>query len=577
MSFSALADRFEPPLERRKSLLGFGLLFLVAFVLLVPTGALGTTGGPSSGNPSLVGASATLTTPAPDALAACGSPCHVAAGSSSILSAKIVLSALDGAKAVPWSFWGINVAAAAPFTNTDAAAIAATPVTFVRFPGGFLGEELNYTSNVLTAINGSQTPAATNVSQFVSTCRMFSCQAILQMPAEIDSPSTAAYYANYVVNTLHFQPAFWEIGNSPSGWVHFDVPWGQWATRGGGNTTPVPFANEVAQYIKAISAVDPAGRFLALGMTMWVQGNGIFYDKSWITALASIDGTKLAGITVHSYINNAGPSKPTWSDLFANLKGEYSLPDQIDADRSYILSACPSCTHLYMYVSEINAAQLSTYDNLLTTFAGPLYEAAEATQGLNLHVSNLDWFCYDCHFQGAWEQGPGNWQKQYTLFRDVLSRLENQTVPITQHGPWWLYAAATYNTSGLGLMLVNVNGNHAVNVTLGGSQLVRGALGTEYLWQRGQSAPVKSSFTIAPSIEVPVHSILLLSVGPSGLRLGGTVAGPAGSAPAVHSAPGSSGIPLRGAAGGQELWTSAPASVLPTPMLADSRRFPLLG
>ena len=433
-------------------------------------------------------------------------------------SAKVVVNPVSSGTALPWSFWGLNVESTQPFLSSDASAIGATPVSFVRFPGGALGEMLNYTSGIITNLNGSQLHAQTSVQQFVATCKLFHCQAILQLPAEIDSPSTAAYYASYVVNTLHFQPAYWEIGNSPSGWTHFGTPWKNWGTVGGGNITPIPFAKLVLTYITAIKLVDPAGKFLALGSGMGPK----FYDRSWVEELALIDGAVLTGISIHSYIMGGGPPNPTWSELFANLTGEYSLINQVTADRQYIKDVCPVvCANLRIFVTEDNAAELSTYDSLLTSFAGPLYLAAETVQGLSLRVTNLDWFCYACQFPGAWTQTKGHWQMQYYLFDDVLVHLENETLVTSVTGPTTFYAEATTNSSGLSMLMVNVNTTSATLVNMTQSRFSIGTKAIEVLWKNGVGLPTEQSVTISKTMRLPTHSIMLLTVGASGVKASG--------------------------------------------------------
>jgi hypothetical protein len=460
----------------------------------------------------------------------------LAPASTNPAAGSVVVGAFADMSPIPKQFWGVNVAATHQFSTADAAAVAATPVTYVRFPGGSLGEEFNYTSGVITSPNGAQSHAATSIQTFVASCKTFHCQAILQLPAEIDRPATAAYYASYVVNTLGYQPAYWEIGNAPSGWNHFGVPWSNWKNGGGGNTTPLPFANLVHNYITAILAVDPAAKFLALGAGL----GGKNYAKAWVEDLAKVDGHLLAGISVHSYILG-GPSNPSDSDLFANLNGFYSLPAQIKADRAYIKDACSSCS-LQMFVSEINAAEDSSYVALLPSFAGTLYLAAEATQGLNLQASNLDWFAYNSHFAGSWSQHRLKWQMQYYLFSDIMTQLKSGTLPTTVTGPSTLYAATTYDTSGLALLMVNVATGNSVKVNLASSGFILGRAGvTEYSWTTSTNQPTKSTVTLSSSITLAPKSMVLLKVDAAGAK--SPVNGPSLSAsPAAGSARASSDL-----------------------------------
>ncbi|MGC2288854.1 MAG: hypothetical protein WA688_03245, partial [Thermoplasmata archaeon] len=425
-------------------------------------------------------------------------------------SGKVVVGAFSSAVPISPEFWGVNVVANEPFTSTDAADVAATPVQYVRFPGGVLGEELNYTSGVITLTNGNHTHALTSTAAFVASCKAIDCQAIMQLPVEIDSPSTAAYYANYVAQTLDLQPAYWDLGDAPAGWTHFDVPWSEWGSEGGGNTTPAPFANEVHAYIQAVLQVDPAAKFIALGAGL-AQPD---YSMPWVEELAKIDGHELSGISVHSYVLK-GPSNPTDAELFMNLTGSYSLPVQISADREFIRAACPNCTNLQVFVTEINAAEDSSFETLLGTFAGTLYLAAETVQGLTLNATNLDWFCYDCNYSGAWSLGPQKWQMQYYLFSDIMTQLGTETLPTNVTGPSTLYGVATYDESGLALLLVNVNTTSAVNVNIekSGFKMEQSGI-TEYSWANGAELPTSSSVTLNGTVTLAPMSLMLLTTEP---------------------------------------------------------------
>jgi hypothetical protein len=443
-------------------------------------------------------------------------PVAGAAGTTSLSSfsgptvaGSVAVGAFSKATPVSPEFWGINVEATDRFNSADAASVATTPVSYIRFPGGRLGEELNYTSGIITDVtNGAQTRVDTTTATFVAACKQISCHAIMQLPAEIDKPSTAAYYAAYVVRTLGYQPAYWEIGNDPAGWTHFGAAWSAWKNGNTGNITPAPFATLVQSYIKAVLAVDPAAKFLALGAGV----AGTNYAKAWVEDLARVDGHQLSGISVHSY-SEGGPSNPTDTELFANLNGLYSVYTQVTTDQQYISEACPNCTNLGVFVTEINAAENSPYTGLLTSFAGTLYLAADAVEGLASHASNLDWFCYDCGYNGAWSKGPEKWQMQYYLFTDLMPHLDDETLPTTVTGPSTFYGMTTYNGSGLALLLVNVNTTTSVDLNLSGAGFSPTASLRQYLWVNGTPLPVQSQLPAGKSIDMPPLSIAVL-VGP---------------------------------------------------------------
>ena len=489
-------------------------------------------------------------------------------------SATVVDGAFSKATAISSSFWGVNVEPAQQFASSDAAAVAATPATYIRYPGGVLGDELNYTSGVVTSDTGTTSKVKVSTSEFISLCKSIGCHVIFQLPSEINDPAVAAYYASYVVKTLDYQPAYWELGNAPSGWTHFGVPWSQWKDKSVPAPTPEAFADSVHAYIAAILKVDPSAKFLALGAGMGTAD----YAKAWVEEVVSVDGHEISGISVHSYILQ-GPAHPTDADLLANLRGVYSLPDQINATRSYIKAACSTCTNVGVFVSEINAAEhqvTDPYVPLLTGFVGTLYLAAEVTQGLTLQVPNMDWFCYDCNYQGAWSEHPSQFKQQYYLFSDLATQLKTETLPTTVTGPSTFYAISTYNSDGLSVMMVNAGSSTlSVNIAQTGFILDRAGV-TEYTWGNGTNLPVKSSVTLSSTVSVKGMSIMLLTVGSAGTKTPGAAAAGAGSstvtgvsAPAhgIHFTTGSPVVTVPTVAAGSALVARVPtvARDLPEP------------
>ncbi|MCI4372111.1 MAG: hypothetical protein L3K02_00475 [Thermoplasmata archaeon] len=517
----------RPRLAKGVALISVGVVIL----MLLPGGPIGLQPATSAG----VSGISTSPMPALSNLPVAQSPATGDIGPaptpfsshSSTPNATISVVNISKAKHIPFPFWGVNVAAQQGFSTADASNVAATPINFIRYPGGIVGEEFNYTSGVITNIDGSTVKAGTPTSTFVTSCNSIHCQAIFQLPAEIDQPQTAAYYADYVVNTLHFQPNYWEIGNSVPGWTHFGTPWSQWGTKGGNTITAVLFAQLVGKYITAIKAVDPHAHFIALGVAMGTPD----YAKTYVSEVAAVDGPNLSGVSVHSYTMGAAPSNPTWPELLANLNGKYSLTNQVAADRSYLQASCPKC-NLKLFVSEANGAEVNDYTKLLSTFAGDLYVAADVTMGLNLRLKNIDWFCYDCHYGGAWELSTNHFQTQYTLFTQMMTDLGRDTLGSTVTGPSSFYATATYGiTSGLALLMVNTNMTRKVSVDLTQTGILPLSIGNLRQWVNGSVGPTNSSVLIGSTLTLPALSISILTVGPQGLGGGGV---PARTVHAAH-------------------------------------------
>lgn len=420
--------------------------------------------------------------------------------------ANLLFAGPSAATNISPAFWGVDVLANYPFNGTNATHLARTPVSYLRFPGGALGEEFNYTSGVITRDTGATYNATTSTRQFVTSCNRIHCHAILQLPAEINQSATAAYYAAYVVQALHFQPAYWEIGNTVPGWSHFGVPWSNWSSQARGSITPLVFAHLVGTYISAVKTVDPNGSFIALGAGMGQPG----YDKSWITNLTQVDGPNLSGISVHSYTMGAGPANPTWPELLANLNGPYSLPAQVNADRAYIAAVCPSCS-ISIFVTEANAAEVGSFTPLVSTFAGTLYVAADTAQALNLRLTNLDWFCFDCNYSGSWE-GPSNLgMMQYTLYERMMTRLGTQLLASNLTGPSTLYAAVTYGPQGYALLFVNVNMTQSVSINIGHAGVALGGTADRERWSNGSADPHSTTLTLGKYLLVPALTVEIIT------------------------------------------------------------------
>ena len=117
----------------------------------------------------------------------------------------------------------------------------------------------------MNATTGAASNVTTNLTSFVTWCETFGCHAILELPAEIDDPSTAAYDVSYTERVLAFHPSYWEIGNEPAIWTHFEIPWSEWNASQAQNATPEQFAQVVPAYNIAIHSVDPSAPIIGLG------------------------------------------------------------------------------------------------------------------------------------------------------------------------------------------------------------------------------------------------------------------------------------------------------------------------
>jgi hypothetical protein len=426
-----------------------------------------------------------------------------------VADARVAVGPTASSTPISPAFWGINMAATHPFTSAEVSLLSETPVRYLRFPGGITAEWMNYTSALIyNNTTGVPAPALTSVAQFVSSCQLLGCHAILQLPAEIDSPATAAYDVAYVEDTLHFRPAYWEIGNDPNLWTHFRTPWTQWATSVTGNATPVAFAELVHAYIAAIRPIDPTTPILALG-----SGDFNSNNIAWIRELMQIDGSEIAGISIHSYPAGHGPPSPSLGSFFDSLSGSFGVPSLLSVDREIIRSACVTCTATQVFLTEVSASYgKGTYGPFLSSFDGTLFIAAETLQGLDNRAANMDWFCLDCNFGGAWIGSSGQPLANYFLFRDVMSRLGPNVLPVATSGYGNLYSAATTGPGGgVELLVVNTNPSVELRLNVSGPWGSTAPPASGWFWDGTTPEPVPLSPSAGDTFLLAPLSLAILS------------------------------------------------------------------
>jgi hypothetical protein len=433
---------------------------------------------------------------------------------------------------VPGAFWGVDVRSSDPEPSNAAALLRATPYTVLRYPGGIVGERDDLSTDTIYSYGGGSSHASFGTSAFVQLCEAISCRAIIQLPLEIDSPSTAVKEVQYVEGTLGFHPAYWELGNEPAGWSCYGVAWANWGSACTGGTSPSAFASESLAYAQAVRAVDPSAQFVGLGGT----GQGSGQNVRWIQPLEEVAGHYLAAISIHSYVDGSGPAVATLQGFFGGLSSQYALPFVIQQAQSTIAAACATCA-TEVFVTELGSANGGgSYAQYIGGFDDAVFYAAEITQGLDFGAGNLDEFAWDIGSTGIVDSSGATYAK-YTLASDLLSRMGSSEVNASVSGASNVFAAATEGNGATQLLVVNANAA-GTSVSLAGSGLPSDASATEYYWS-GSGAPSTSTVSPAGSLTMAGPSVaLVVASGSSNGTLGKTPP-PASTAPAAFL-----GVPL---------------------------------
>ncbi len=442
-------------------------------------------------------------------------------------------------------FWGGNIGTSSPLAGIFTGDAAGTPVSYYRWPGGQAGDGINYSSGVLVnATTGAVSNVTTNLTSFVTWCETFGCHAILELPAEIDDPSTAAYDVSYTERVLAFHPSYWEIGNEPAIWTHFEIPWSEWNASQAQNATPEQFAQAVRAYDIAIHSVDPSAPIIGLGGV----GTGAFAEAEWIQTVVAVNGPNLTAVAIHVYPAGTPPNgTATLTQFYSNLTGARSLALRIPQDRAAMRAGCFTCTGLKLLVTEFGSGSSpGGFSSFETSFPQVPFVAHEIAEGLDFGVPGLYLRQLATPHSGSWvDTSTGTQHPLYVLYNELLPLLGSVVIPtnVTPSTPSVAVVAteAGANTSRT-ILVVNGNASEAVTVHLP-APLVNVGAGTVFAWNSSSSLPVSAPVSLNGSSlwHLPPMSLLMILSGAPG---GGPLV-------AEHSSP-HAALPVTGVDGSRD-------------------------
>ncbi|MFZ0890859.1 MAG: hypothetical protein WB778_05825 [Thermoplasmata archaeon] len=410
------------------------------------------------------------------------------------------------------SFWGTTISATPSMFPNTSSIVAATPARLVMWPGANAGDDYDYQTGSIWSDNNSAVRAGTTEADFATWCHSTGCRPILEVPGVIDDPAFAAQEVNYTENTLGLHPAYWEIGNEPGFWSHWNQSWGNWTQQVPG-PTPMQYAEEVENYTRAMRQVDPTLRLIglpAVGRTGPGEGAEV-----WINDIIQVDGPNLSALAVHIYPDLTS-SLSTLPQYYSTLTRDnsQSIPTRIVKIRSEIASAAAatpgcSCAGIPVFFTELGSAITGRPDGAYAEeFPGALYIAAEITEAIDYNVTNVDAFATDLNTVNSWFDTSGQFRPEYTLYSTILPHLGPTAYAVNVSGlPDDVYAIATANASAGGtedLMVVNTDTTSSVSfapVLPGGLSNARTEIWT---WDNGSTAAPVATFASA----LPSHYVL---------------------------------------------------------------------
>lgn len=339
------------------------------------------------------------------------------------------------------SFWGTTISPRAQILPDEADVINATPAQLILWPGAGAGDTYDPLTNTIYSAGGLDEGAPpTNESQFVRFCEAIDCRAIFQVPGEINDPQLAAAIVTYTEVNLSFHPAYWEIGNEPEDWKHFDLPWSLWDSCSTCTPTDTDYADEVQNYTIAMQQAnndtafrDTPLRIIGIPAAARSKVPPLW---NWIEVMVDVNGPRIAGVAFHEYpasgsSSGRNPTVPSLQQFYEALTNETAgLPARIVNTTSaihYALEqACPStCSSIPIFVTEIGTALSHkpfgrTYS---AYYAGALAMTAEITEAMTLNVTNADVFGSVFNTNNSWLNLQGIPRPEYVAFSQVLTHL----------------------------------------------------------------------------------------------------------------------------------------------------------
>ncbi len=383
-----------------------------------------------------------------------------------------------------------------------------TPFTWFRLSeGGEAYDATTSTSWVAPAGGGAYQPLAgqvLNFSWFKIWCnsRTPHCNWIGTLPAEENSTSYAVHTAKWFHQAIGFPPTAWQFGNEPNAWTHYGKNVTSWSTTDNHAPTGWDYATMVKNYIKAISALYPADRFIGL------EAN-CACGKSQIPTTAQVDGSKIMGMAYHEYpwLTNSGTSV---SQFMNALNSSTGIPTFASKMRTLDATNC-TCANLPIQIGEYQAGIFNNHSPLAHTYDGAPFIVASVIQAL---ASNISMFT-EYALGDLYNSSTGAVLPEGMAYQRILANFtmgQDYAVTVSAPGVSGIYAIETVNGTHESLLIVNANTTSAIRFILSTSAFPVGSPGTQYRWSPIAPAPRVISGPISKWFLMQPLSILLLTV-----------------------------------------------------------------
>jgi hypothetical protein len=424
-------------------------------------------------------------------------------------SAPVTLTLhLGPAGTQPADFWGMDFLADKNPGPNPAALIDKTPTTLLVYPEANATERMNLTSGLMYGV-GHASKAVIPLQKFIADCKAMPCHAVIGLPMEIDSPSTDAYEAHYIVDTLKFSPEYFLYGNEPAHWYCFGVSWAALAAGHAcdtGNTTPTAFANETEAAIQAVTAAL-GGQGVPPAMCLGGSGQqGSPPEIKWIQALEAnaYDATACAAYAMHSHPAHSQTVLPTLANFYATLTG----PEGMAASYQNASNATGGRP---LYMTEVGAfTRHSVFTPVFKgTWAMDVLEAALVVQSMQNRLPDMAWWAWALGGKDALYD-HGNTTTFYSIYSTLFSKLGTTWRASQYHGQLGVFAESTKTGTGWSLLIVSTNITQTYHISIRGNGLSLTGCGTLYTWT--STGDVKQSLcNLRAGFTLPAQSVVMVT------------------------------------------------------------------
>jgi hypothetical protein len=287
------------------------------------------------------------------------------------------------------TFWSIAMDGA---PNPDQPFIRAllneTPVKSLRY-GAAWADETDWEKNCYYAgtIVGQCEKSQESVVDFGNLCKATGDECILGVPAEIDSVSVLASEVNWLkTQTGGWLPTCFSIGDEPTKWTHYGIPWTSWKATDDSTVTASQYASLVERYTDTLRHIDPGACIVGVESANAFPGASTTFITTFFTAVAS-QVPNVTSLDFHIYPGGKGLGISATTLLgYRNLTG---------LAWDYNSVAKPNASGIPVNVDEFApcmSASLTETCPFIDTYAYAAFASADYVQALASGIPRLDFY-----------------------------------------------------------------------------------------------------------------------------------------------------------------------------------------